>query len=120
MPVYTGTRQDLAIEYHRYRCQSCARTFCEEIPFRYPGTRISERAAAWISAFLRFNIPISAVQKITRVQWDMIKPMQKEKDGTIVLSLKTTIEELSDYRSELEITHSHKNRKHSFLTPIKT
>lgn len=78
MPVYTGTRQDLEIEHHRYRCQSCARTFCEEIPFRYPGTRISERAASWISAFLRFNIPISTVQKITGVHWDTIKHIQKQ------------------------------------------
>ena len=30
MPVYSGTRQDLEISYHRYRCQSCARTFCED------------------------------------------------------------------------------------------
>ena len=78
MPVYTGTRQDLEISYHRYRCQSCARTFCEEIPFRYPETRISERAASWISSFLRFNIPISTVQKITGVHWDTIKHIQKE------------------------------------------
>ena len=53
MPVYPGTRQDIEIAYHRYRCQSCARTFREEIPFKHPETRITERAATWISAFLR-------------------------------------------------------------------
>ena len=78
MPLYSGTRQDLEISYHRYRCQSCAKTFCEEIPFRYPETRISERAASWISSFLRFNIPISTVQKITRVHWDTIKHIQQQ------------------------------------------
>ena len=78
MPVYAGTRQDLEIEYHRYRCQNCARTFCEGIPFRYPETRISERAASWISSLLRFNIPISTVQRITGVHWDTIKHIQKE------------------------------------------
>ena len=61
MPVYTGTRQALEISYHRYRCQKCARSFCEEIPFRYPETRISERAASWISSFLRFNIPMFVI-----------------------------------------------------------
>ena len=65
MPIYPGTRQDVEMNYHRYRCRSCKRTFCEEIPFRYPETRITGRAASWISAFLRFNIPISTVQKIT-------------------------------------------------------
>ena len=46
MPVYSGTRQEIEISYHRYRCQSCARTFSEEIPFKYPETRITERAAS--------------------------------------------------------------------------
>ena len=78
MPVYPGTKQDIGIAYHRYRCQSCARTFSEEIPFKYPETRITERAASWISAFLRLNIPISTVQKITGVHWDTIKRIHKE------------------------------------------
>ena len=70
MPINPGTRQDIEIAYHRYRCQSCARTFSEEITFKYPETRIS--------TFLRFNIPISTVQKITGVHWDTIKRIQKE------------------------------------------
>ena len=78
MPLYSGTRHDIEITYHRYRCQSCERTFCEEIPFKHSETRITERAASWISAFLRFNIPISTVQKITGVHWDTIKRIQKE------------------------------------------
>ena len=78
MPVYPGTKQDIEIAYHRYRCQSCERTFSEEIPFKYPETRITERAATWISAFLRFNIPISTVQKITGVHWDTIKHIHKD------------------------------------------
>ena len=78
MPVYPGTRQDIEIAYHRYRCQSCARTFREEIPFKHPETRITERAATWISAFLRFNIPISTVHRITGIHWDTIKRIHKE------------------------------------------
>ena len=78
MPVYPGTRQDVEANYHRYRCQKCMRTFCEEIPFKYPQTRITERAASWISSFLRFNIPITTVQKITGVHWDTIKHLHKE------------------------------------------
>ena len=78
MPIHPGTKQDIEIAYHRYRCQSCERTFSEEIPFKHSETRITERAASWISAFLRFNIPISTVQKITGVHWDTIKRIQKE------------------------------------------
>ena len=78
MPVYSGTRQNLEISYHRYRCKECTRTFCEEIPFKYPETRITERAAEWISSFLRFNIPISTVQRITGIHWDTIKHIHRE------------------------------------------
>ena len=78
MPLYSGTRQDMEITYHRYRCRSCARSFCEEIPFKCPEARITERAASWISAFLRLSIPISTVQRITGVHWDTIKRIQKE------------------------------------------
>ena len=77
MPIYPGTKQDVEVAYHRYICQGCGRTFSEEIPFKHPETRITERAAAWISTFLRFNIPISTVQKITGVHWDTIKHIQK-------------------------------------------
>ena len=77
MPVYCGTRQDMEITYHRYRCRSCAKTFSEDIHFKHPETRITERAASWMSAFLRFNMPISTVQKITGVHWDTIKRIQK-------------------------------------------
>ena len=77
MPINPGTRQDMEINYHRYRCQSCAKTFSEDIPFKHPETRITERAASWISAFLRFSMPISTVQEITGVHWDTIKRIQE-------------------------------------------
>lgn len=77
MPVYANTRQDLRISYHRYRCTVCSRTFREEIPFKHPGTRITERAAAWISSLLRFSIPISSIQSIAGIHWDTIKGIHR-------------------------------------------
>lgn len=71
MPINPGTRQDIEITYHRYRCQSSARTFSEEITFKYPEARIS--------AFLRFNIPISTEQKISGVHWDTIYDVKLER-----------------------------------------
>ena len=41
MPIHPGTKQDIEIAYHRYRCQSCERTFSEEIPFKHSETRIT-------------------------------------------------------------------------------
>ena len=69
MPVYADTRQDLPISCHRYRCTGCSRTSGEEIPFRHLGTRITERAASWISSLLRFSMPISSIQSISGIHW---------------------------------------------------
>ena len=77
MPINPGMRQEIEITYHRYRCMSCARIFCEEIPFKHLETRITDRAASLISAFLRFNMLINTVQKITVVHWDTIKRIRK-------------------------------------------
>ena len=46
MSLYSGMRQDMEVIYHRYRCQSCARTFSEEIPFKLPETSITGRTAS--------------------------------------------------------------------------
>lgn len=77
MPMIAGTVQSIEVAYHRYRCRICRRSFSEDIPFRYPGTRISRRAAAWISSLLRFSIPISTVQRITKIHWDTIKSIHR-------------------------------------------
>ena len=45
----------------------------EDIPFRHPGTRITERAASWISSLLRFSMPISSIQSISGTHWDTVK-----------------------------------------------
>ena len=43
---------DVPLKYmfigHRYKCLKCCKTFVEEVPFQYPGTRITVRAANWI------------------------------------------------------------------------
>lgn len=77
MPIYPGTRQEVIIGYSRYRCKSCCRTFNDEIPFRHPQTRITERAARWVSSLLRFGISISTAQCITGIHWDTISRIQK-------------------------------------------
>ena len=63
---------------HRYRCTDCKETFSEEIPFKYPGTRITWRAANWIKAFLRNKLSIRAIQNLTGIHWDTIRKVQLE------------------------------------------
>ncbi|MBR3279536.1 MAG: transposase family protein, partial [Lachnospiraceae bacterium] len=45
-------------------CRAC---FTEEVPFKYPGTRITRRAAGWVRELLRGRLSIKAVQEITGI-----------------------------------------------------
>ena len=52
IPIWRGTTHIWNFFIHRYQCNCCHKTFTEEIPFKYPGTRITYRAANWIKGFL--------------------------------------------------------------------
>ena len=41
MPIWVECKQELCIIMHRYRCTKCRACFTEEVPFKYPGTRIT-------------------------------------------------------------------------------
>ena len=53
IPIQRGTTHIWNFFIHRYQCNCCHETFTEEIPFKYPGTRITYRAANWIKEFLQ-------------------------------------------------------------------
>lgn len=77
-PIWHTVEQRVCVTGYRYRCTSCGKTFTEEIPFKYPGTRITCRAAEWIKAFLRAKISVRAIQNLTGIHWDTIRKVQKE------------------------------------------
>ena len=77
-PLWPGTIHECSYFIHRYRCQKCGKTFSEDIPFRYPGTRITYRAANWIKGFLQQKISIKAIQELTNIHWDTIRKVQRE------------------------------------------
>ena len=78
IPFWKGTDHICNFFIHRYRCNCCQETFTEEIPFKYPGTRITYRAANWIKGFLQQKISIKAIQELTGIHWDTIRKVQKE------------------------------------------
>ena len=78
IPIWVNTVQECSFFIHRYRCQKCGKTFSEEIPFKYPGTRITYRAANWIKGFLQHKISIKAIQEMTGIHWDTIRKVQRE------------------------------------------
>jgi len=78
MPIWVECRQEVCVVMHRYRCTKCRACFTEEVPFKYPGTRITRRAACWVRELLRGRLPIKAVQEITGIHWDTIHRIHKE------------------------------------------
>ena len=78
MPIWVGCKQELCFITHRYRCTKCRACFTEEVPFKYPGTRITRRAAGWVRELLRGRLSIKATQEITGIHWDTIHRIHKE------------------------------------------
>ncbi len=84
MMIWHSVEQKTFVSLHRYQCNGCAKTFTEHIPFKYPGTRITYRAANWIKGFLQQKVSIKAIQKLTGIHWDTIRKVQREiMDGAI-------------------------------------
>jgi transposase len=78
IPLWRGTTHTCNFFIHRYKCNCCQETFTEEIPFKYPGTRITYRAANWIKGFLQQKLSIKAIQELTGIHWDTIRKVQRE------------------------------------------
>ena len=78
MPIWQGVKQSAYVEYHRYCCRECRRSFPEEIGIKYPGTRITTRAARWIEALLRIQMSIKAVHDLTGIHWGTIRRIHEE------------------------------------------
>ncbi len=56
----------------------CGHTFTEGIPFRHPGTRVTERAADWIRQFLLKDFTISAISELTGIHWGTMRRIHQE------------------------------------------
>ena len=84
IPIWRDKTHECSFFIHRYRCQKCGKTFSEDIPFKYPGTRITYRAANWIKGFLQQKMSIKAIQELSGIHWDVIRKVQREiMDATI-------------------------------------
>ena len=78
IPLWKGVEHVCSCFIHRYRCNRCRETFTEDVPFKYPGTRITYRAANWIKGFLQQKVSIKAIQELTGIHWETIRKVQRE------------------------------------------
>ena len=91
IPLWKGVKHVSSCLIHRYRCNICQETFTEEVPFKYPGTRITYRAANWIKGFLQQKISIKAIQELTGIHWDTIRKVQREIMDTAICDRETEL-----------------------------
>ena len=92
-PVFSGIMQHLKVTYHRYQCTGCGHVFTEDLGLlRYPGTRITHRAAMIIKQLLRHRMTISAVSSMTGIRWNTVCQIHRE----------TMQEALKERQKELE------------------
>lgn len=62
----------------RYECRHCGKKFTEEVPLRHAGTKVTDRAARWIQAMLRFKVSIRSIQGMTGMHWETIRKLHLE------------------------------------------
>ena len=78
MPVWYGMAQELTFVCHRYECRQCGKKYTEEVPLQHPGTKVTDRAARWIQAMLRFKVSIRSIQGLTGIHWETIRNLHLE------------------------------------------
>lgn len=118
MPTYPGITRVITVKAHRYRCPACGCTIRQEIPFRYSGTNITKRAAAWIKAFLTAKFPISQIAQITGIHWAAIRKIQDE-HITQALTYYAGAQEKANYRPKYLAVDEFAIRKmHKYATCV--
>ncbi|MBP9989200.1 MAG: ISL3 family transposase [Ruminococcus sp.] len=103
---------------HRYRCTCCKHTFSEEIPFKYPGTRITYRAANWIKAFLRNKLSIRSIQNLTGIHWDTIRKVQSEIMESALYERESELREAGYKPKHLAVDEFALHKGHSYATCV--
>ena len=118
MPLWHGVPLSLEVEHHRYRCTCCSRSFSEELCMRYPGTRVTCRAAKWVQELLRWHLPVSAVHEITGFHWDTIRRIH-ESVMQEALDLRRRELQGTDYRPQyLAIDEFAVHKGHRYATCV--
>lgn len=118
MPIWLDTKSQVFVQQYRYRCKKCNKTFVEEIPFKYPGTRITYRAAAWIRGMLQSKISIREIQKLTGIHWDTIRKVQCEIMDLAIWSRQQELKEQNHKPRFLAIDEFAIHKGHSYATCV--
>ena len=118
IPIWHGIPHQYVFFGHRYKCRKCDKTFVEEIPFRYPGTRITERAANWIKGYLKNKVSIKSIQNLTGIHWETIRNIQKEYMKEQIKSRKQELDRVGYKPRFLAVDEFAIHKGHSYATSV--
>ena len=118
IPLWKGTTHLWNFFIHRFKCNQCQETFTEEIPFKYPGTRITYRAANWIKGFLQQKMSIKAIQELTGIHWDTIRKVQREIMDTAIWEREKALREEGYKPRILAVDEFAIHKGHSYATCV--
>ena len=118
MMIWHGVEQKTFVSLHRYQCIGCAKTFTEHIPFKYPGTRITYRAANWIKGFLQQKVSIKAIQELTGIHWDTIRKVQREIMDTAIWEREDALKKAGYRPRILAVDEFAIHKGHSYATCV--
>lgn len=118
MPVWYGIAQELTFVCHRYECRQCGKKFTEGVPLQHPGTKVTDRAARWVQAMLRFKVSIRSIQELTGIHWETIRKLHLEIMETTLEAHEAELK-ASGYRPRLLAVDEFAIRKgHSYATCV--
>lgn len=118
MPLYPDMSLSLFCVGHRYCCQKCGKDFTENVPFTYPGTRITKRAAAWIKGFLKNKLSIRAIQNLTGIHWDTIRKVQQKIMDEALEEREKDLSEIEYRPRYLAVDEFAIHKGHSYATTV--
>ena len=72
----------------------------EGVPLQHPGTKVTDRAARWVQAMLRFKVSIRSIQELTGIHWETIRKLHLEIMETTLEAHEAELK-ASDYRPRL-------------------
>jgi len=118
MPIWTFRKQELCFVMNRYRCTRCKTCFTEEVPFKYPGTRITKRAANWIRELLRSRITIKSVQELTGIHWETVRRIYKEMMNSALASRADELRNANYRPAHLAVDEFAIHKGHTYATCV--
>ena len=77
VPFTPGIQTTIHTDVKSFECQDCKKVFSEEIPFLYPGTRITNSLARWVKELLPIS-SITSISKLFNINWETVKGIHKE------------------------------------------